>query len=424
MPKHKLNQAFHELSRCRTVETLLETAGHYMKNPLILAGLSLHILAITPDDSISDPRWLSLCDERVLPDNLLNLSLYRDALRTGAPILSTDSTGLPIVRCSVAQDGRLIAYLLSPCYHGAPTQSEIDLLQLIADLSALRIRLVQHAEEIRANGPEYFLSELLEGSIVDEQLIRDRCRAFSWHIAAPYRVISIRGADAAEMERGEGYLRQTRRCKQLQALLPKAIVFLYGEQIKLIAGTGGDLVQERIFFDELSVFLEQNGLIAGVSQPGHALSSISELHQQAAKAMQMGILLMGSGPLYDYDRYSIYHALELCSEQIDLLELCHGAVLTLERYDRTHNTSYMGTLHAYLASGMNARETAKSLYIHRNTLSKRLEKLHDLISVDLKDRETIFHLLFSLRVIEYYGATQMRGTFEGWIERMPTLRHT
>ena len=140
------------------------------------------------------------------------------------------------------------------------------------------------------------------------------------------------------------------------------------------------------------------------------------------EGLELGALLLG-GPMYEYDRYSIYHALEVCAERLDLLELCHDAVLTLERYDRKHGTAFMGTLHAYLASGMNARETAQTLYIHRNTLAKRLEKINDLITVDLTDRETVFHLLFSLRVIEYYGAVRRREEFETWVTRVPTLRH-
>ena len=111
LSKMGLNQVFHELSGCRTAEALIDAAGKHMKNPLILADISLHILALTPDDDIPDPRWHDLFAERTMPENLVNMSLYRDALRTESPVLSTDSTGLPIVRCAVAQDGKLIRYL-------------------------------------------------------------------------------------------------------------------------------------------------------------------------------------------------------------------------------------------------------------------------------------------------------------------------
>ena len=422
MTKTKIKQAIHELLSCRTSESIVAAMGGFVKNPVILADMSLHILAVTPDDSISDPRWHGLYAERMMPMNLVNLSLYRDALRTEAPVISTDSTGLPIIRCAVAVHGRLLAYLLSPCYHGAPSQEELDLMQVAADLCSLRLR--QEPNDVGAEGRvEHFISALLDGTMTDEQQIRDRCRAFGWRLTTPYRVLTIRGADSTEMTHGAGYLAQTKRCAMLEKRFPGSTVFLYGEQVKLLIGVPEDAAQERLLFRELADVLEENRLIAGVSQAGRNMQSLYDRHRQAMKALQLGILLLGDGPLYRYDRYSIYHALEACDERFDILELCHGAVLKLERYDRKHGTAYMGTLHAYLASGMNARETAQALYIHRNTLAKRLEKMNDLITVDLDDRDTVFHLLFSLRVIEYYGAVHQREDFENWVKRMPTLRH-
>ncbi len=423
MIKTKLNQAIHELLNCRTPETLIETAGEHIKNPVVLADLSLHILAITPDDHVADPRWLGLTAERMMPMNLVNLSQYRDALKTEAPILSTDSTGLPIIRCAVACNGRLLAYLLSPCYHGAPSQEELDLMQVTAELCALRMQQNRSGGDYPEDRVEHFISALLDGTITDEQQIRDRCRAFGWRLTTPYRVLTIRSADPKEMERGAGYLTQTKRCELLKTRYPRATVFLYGEQIKLLIGVPENPTEEKVLLRELEDVLSENGLIAGLSQPGRHMRSLYDRHQQAMKALQLGILLIGDGPMYQYDRYSIYHALEACGEDFDLLGLCHEAVLTLESYDRRHGTSFMGTLHAYLASGMNARETAQTLYIHRNTLAKRLERIHDLVTMDLDDRETVFHLLFSLRVIEYYGAVRKREEFENWVKRMPTLRH-
>ena len=141
------------------------------------------------------------------------------------------------------------------------------------------------------------------------------------------------------------------------------------------------------------------------------------------KALQMGLLLEGAGPMFHYDAYSIYHCLELCAPQVSLLQLCHSAVLKLESYDRKNGTELMGTLHAYLSCNQNISEAAAALYIHRNTLSKRIDRINDLISVDLGDAETVFHLMFSFRILEYYGVTVMRDSYDSWMEKAPSLRH-
>lgn len=423
MNNGSLNESIHALLCCGSLAAMVAEAGRRIRNPIILGDLSLHVLAVTEDESISDPRWQGICAEHMIPMNLVDLDRYRTALLTAAPELSTDGTGLPIMRGAVAQEGRIIGYLLCPCYHGAPSQAELDLFQVLTDLCSVRMQKDLHYAEYPEDMVEYFISDLLNGMLTDEQKIRDRCGCFGWRLRLPYRVLTIRGASDEEMRHGGGYLSQSRRCELLRSRFPEATVFLYGEQIKFIVGTRDESTRDRLIMQEITEALDDNGLLAGVSQPGRNFRSLAARHRQAMKAMQMGLLLHGSGPLFYYDRYSIYHALELCRTGIDLRELCHAAVLRLERFDRLNGTALMGTLHAYLASGKNASEAAAALYIHRNTLTKRLEKINDIIRVDLDDRETVFHLLFSFRVIEYYGATQMRGSFESWVEKMPTLRH-
>ena len=423
MPKIRLNEILHTLLGCGETEQMILEVGKHMGNPLILADLSLHILGITRDDSIVDPRWLHLCEERMMPMNLVNVTLYRNALHAQAPVISTDSTGLPIVRCAVAQDKKLIGYLLSPCYHGAPSREELDLMQMLADLCSLRMQKDLHYAEYPDDMVEYFISDLLNGALTDEQQIRDRCGYFGWQLKMPYRILTIRGRAPGEMDSGTGYLLQTERCELLRAAFPDATVFLYGEQIKFIAAVQDGTTRERLLLHRIAEFMEDNSLVAGVRQQGRNFRSLTARHRQAMKALELGMLLQGSGPLFFYDSYSVYHAMEICAEQMDLREFCHAAVIRLERYDRMNGTAYMGTLNAYLSSGKNASEAAQALYIHRNTLAKRLEKIGDIITVDLEDPETVFHLLFSLRVIEYYGATRMRSTYEDWLRKMPALRH-
>ncbi len=163
--------------------------------------------------------------------------------------------------------------------------------------------------------------------------------------------------------------------------------------------------------------------MAGVSKLAYHVRNIAQRHWQAAKALQLGLLLQSKETLFHYDSYSIYHCLEVCSDKVDLLQCCHSAVTKLESYDRKNGTELLETLHAYLVCRKSVGEAAASLSIHRNTVAKRLDKINDLISLDLSDTETVFHLLFSFRILEYYGATVMQDTYETWLKRSPTLRH-
>ena len=418
-----IQTVIHAMMRAGDLESLLRTARQGLRSPVILGDLSFHVLAITPDDTIDDPRWRKINQDRALPVNIVNISLYQSALRAGTPVLSTDSTGLSIVRCAVAQEGKLIGYLLSPCYGGPPTQEELDLLMLLSDLCSLRMQKDMHYAEYPEDMLEFFVSDLLNGAITDEQKILDRCKFFRWDLKMPYRVLTICPKKRTELDAGSDYLTLNQQRLRLLEAFPSATAFLYGNQIKLIIHVHDQTTRDALIMKSLQQFLTQHDMVAGVSQTAYRAKSLSARHQQAMKALNMGQLLCGTGPLFYYDNYSVYHCLELCSQQTELLRLCHSAVLKLESYDRKNGTELLGTLHAYLACHQNISEAAASLYVHRNTLSKRLDKIGDLISVDLTNAETVFHLMFSYRILEYYGVTVMRDSYQSWMAKSPNLRH-
>lgn len=416
-------QKIHALTGSKTLQSLLDTARENLRSPLILADLTCHILAVTGEGAVEDPRWSDLYASRSLPLNIINIPIYQSSLRTGTPVVTVDTTGLPIVRYAVAHDEKIIGYLLSPSYGGAPTEEELDIIALTGDLCSIRMQKDLHYADYPENILEFFVSDLLNGTITDEQTILDRCRYFNWNLKMPYRVLTIRPEKHDSTDGGEDYLTLEQIRKKLQRKFPEATAFLYGNQIKLIIHVHDQTTRDAIVLSELSQFLRDNGLISGVSQTANRLKHISSRYQQAAKALQMGVLLGGAGPLYHYDAYSIYHCLELCAPQVNLLQLCHSAVLKLEYYDRKNGTELMETLHAYLACHQNVSEAAAALYIHRNTLSKRLDKINDLIRLNFSDAETVFHLMFSFRILEYYGATVLRDSYSTWVEKSPTLRH-
>ena len=86
--------------------------------------------------------------------------------------------------------------------------------------------------------------------------------------------------------------------------------------------------------------------------------------------------------------------------------LLHPAVAAIKEYDRQHKTDYYETLFSYLKNERRHQQTAKELFIHRNTLFLRLEKIQDLWPMDLEDTEERFYLLFSFYQDRYAGAYQ------------------
>jgi purine catabolism regulator len=64
--------------------------------------------------------------------------------------------------------------------------------------------------------------------------------------------------------------------------------------------------------------------------------------------------------------------------------------------DSTYSRELLWTLRVYLECNGQAREAAKRLYVHRNTLAYRLERLQTLLGCDLKDLDEVIDLRLAL----------------------------
>jgi len=67
--------------------------------------------------------------------------------------------------------------------------------------------------------------------------------------------------------------------------------------------------------------------------------------------------------------------------------------------DSTYSRELLWTLQVYLDSNGQAREAARRLYVHRNTLAYRLERLQTMLGCDLKDLDAVIDLRLAL---EFY----------------------
>ena len=68
------------------------------------------------------------------------------------------------------------------------------------------------------------------------------------------------------------------------------------------------------------------------------------------------------------------------------------------RYDATHGTDLVHTLEVFFEQNANASQTARALYVHRNTLNYRLQRIVEISGLDLNDAEARLAFQLALKV--------------------------
>ena len=53
-----------------------------------------------------------------------------------------------------------------------------------------------------------------------------------------------------------------------------------------------------------------------------------------------------------------------------------------------------------MESQLNAVQTAKKLFIHRSTFLYRMEKIEELVKLDLNDYDTLLYVMMTFRILE------------------------
>jgi DNA-binding PucR family transcriptional regulator len=75
-------------------------------------------------------------------------------------------------------------------------------------------------------------------------------------------------------------------------------------------------------------------------------------------------------------------------------------VRPLVEHDRARRSDLVRTRRAYFATGANASEAADRLFLHRNSMLYRLERIQKLTGLDLKDPRVALALQLGLLTLE------------------------
>jgi GAF domain-containing protein len=111
---------------------------------------------------------------------------------------------------------------------------------------------------------------------------------------------------------------------------------------------------------------------------------------EANEALRMGQNLHAEtkpSPLVThFNDLGVYRYLYKIAHMDDLRDVYQDQVARIDTYDRRKGTELLPTLETYLECAGNLTKTSERLYVHRNTLIQRLERLQSLCDIDIQER--------------------------------------
>ena len=138
----------------------------------------------------------------------------------------------------------------------------------------------------------------------------------------------------------------------------------------------------------------------GIGGTALDLSEWQDSFRQAGQALAMARRFGEKRPVYftDLSVYRLLLQMEHNPELISFQEQTLGKLLVHEGYEEM-----IHTLDAFFAHHGNLSQTADALFIHRNTLNYRLERIQSILGIDLDNPETRLALQLALHIYRMKG---------------------
>lgn len=147
---------------------------------------------------------------------------------------------------------------------------------------------------------------------------------------------------------------------------------------------------------QASVESPNDPLAIGIGRPAVALLGLRDSYKEARQALSMARRLADPNPLY-FGELNVYRLLFQLEDSPELAAFCQEIIGTLIEYDRAQGTDLIETLTAYFAHKGNLSQTAEALFVHRNTLLYRMERIREISGLDLDNPETRLSIQLALR---------------------------
>ncbi|MER7395007.1 helix-turn-helix domain-containing protein [Streptomyces sp. NPDC000151] len=255
---------------------------------------------------------------------------------------------------------------------------------------AVAMLLVIQRSTAVAAGPvrDEFFDELLAVPLRAPHRLATRAQRLQVDLDEPYVVVAIRPEGSEHGKAVVWASSYSSRHRGLKTVRDGRIVLL-------LPGSDASAAA-RAVSDELSPSLTQP-VTVGAAGPGTGLASVARVHHEAQRCLDTLAILGEAGNAASMADLGFLGL--LLSDDRDVDGFVASAIGPLLDHDAERGADLVGTVEAYFASGQSPTRAAEALYIHANTVARRLDRITELLGSGWQKGERAVEVQLALRLV-------------------------
>lgn len=266
---------------------------------------------------------------------------------------------------------------------------------------------------------ENFMQELLHDQFITEEQMMNEAQRLGADINGGYFFAALKSSyvdalDYSDMAEYQEHMHQLIRygekisteagAKMMSCIDLNEVVCLFfteDQQVREFICTG---FEDFLYSSRL---LQKYDVRAGYSTIYTGPEQIPKGIGECRRALRICSCSSGKNKSCKYEEMGTLKFLLENVKKEELVSYCNSVLKELLQSDRNKSTEYVRTLYEYLNNNCNLIYTAQILFMHRNTLVNRINKIQEITGKNLGDMRVRMEFLEVLQILDFYGYIQV-----------------
>lgn len=275
------------------------------------------------------------------------------------------------------------------------TGRDFSLIKVFGEALSIGIQKKDVRNYNRPKDLDEVLDKLLNHVLLKEDKIKTILKEYGWNIEDSYFCIVIEPTNFDQDNRTLSSL-----STQLSAIIQNNCYKIFQNYIVFLYNLTQSGKHREDILNELFPQLRDSLLKAGISTVFQDFKNFYYYYLQAVNALTIGKKKDESFWYYRFEDYRLDYLIKNSRGNLIPETVCPYGLQRLISYDKVKHTSYSAILKTYLENNMNIAETSRKLYLHRNSLLHKLDKINNILQMDLNSPDVRLSLILAFRITE------------------------
>lgn len=258
------------------------------------------------------------------------------------------------------------------------------------------------AQSVEDSGFKAFIHDIVRGNLTDQRSISKTALDIGLDPSAVHYTVLM-----ANKEKGESALAGEYELRAIinscvshlpfrMTILDNHCLFLFESDKTLSPEKNIRLIQKALedVSKKITAKLGIKEIVFSIFDYPGTIFDIGRNYERCLQTIEMGRLLYPSESFLKYSDLGAFAWLNVQEDEIQMMSMGLKNLV-----DSPHYKEHLEILKVYLESRMNYSLTAKTLFMHINTVRKRIEEINDLINFDIEDPVNRLKLEILLKIM-------------------------